>query len=451
MEWVSVLVPVSFFIGYYFLMVGPGHEFFHSIFGILLLVTLIIVFSRLMFGAISRLQRNVQTLSRQISGQNVQLRALHAANLALSEERISASVMQRVADLGCQLFQARSAVLTVVSPLGETESRYCSPPESGDSIHNEVIGLIQQRTEPLRLHMSEAGATVPVPENDTEDDPTTVANCLGVPIIHKEILLGSLCFCRKSGEGSYTIQDEELARLFVSQAAVAIENARLSEQIEDLAVLQERDRIAREMHDGMAQVLGYINTQTIAVKKLLADEKLTDAREELSKMEAIARDLYADVREGILGLRVAAQPNKGLIPLLREYLELYRDMSGLNTITHISSAVEDLEISSTGEVQLLRIVQEALTNVRKHSGATEVTLNLEHVGDRLCIRVDDNGKGFDPANLPSSGWPRFGLRVMEERAQSLGGNLSIQTRAEGGASVTVQVPIPRIQLAKATA
>lgn len=451
MEWVSVLVPVSFFLGYYFLMVGPGHEFFHSIFGILLLVALIIVFSRLMFGAISRLQHNVQTLSRQVSGQNVQLRALHAANLGLSQERVSASVMQRVADLGCQLFQARSAVLTVVNGQGETEARYCSPPESSDSIHTEAVGLIQQRTEPLRLRTSEAGSIVPVPENDTENDPSAVANCLGVPIIHNETLLGSLCFCRKSDDGSYTVQDEEVARLFVSQAAVAIENARLSEKIEDLAVLQERDRIAREMHDGMAQVLGYINTQTIAVKKLLADEKLTDAREELSKMEAIARDLYADVREGILGLRVAAQPNKGLIPLLREYLDLYRDMSGLDTVTRISPAVEDLEISSTGEVQLLRIVQEALTNVRKHSGATKVALNLEHTDDHLCIQVDDNGKGFDPANLPASGGPRFGLRVMEERAQSLGGNLSIQTSSEGGASVTVRVPIPRIQTAKATA
>ncbi|MBM10683.1 MAG: hypothetical protein CL759_01195 [Chloroflexi bacterium] len=104
LEWVGVFVPVSFFLAYYFLKVGPARGFFHSVYGLALLVALIIIFSRLMFVAIDRLQRSIQSLSRQLSRQNVQLRALHETNLALSQERAYESVMQLVADLGRELF-----------------------------------------------------------------------------------------------------------------------------------------------------------------------------------------------------------------------------------------------------------------------------------------------------------------------------------------------------------
>ncbi len=274
---------------------------------------------------------------------------------------------------------------------------------------------------------------------------------MGIPMLHKQTLLGSLCFCRNESDQRYSAQDMEVGRLFVSHAAVATQNARLSEQIQDLAVLQERDRIAREMHDGMAQVLGYINAQTIGVKKLLDNEKLAVARDELSKMKNVAKELYVDVREGIVGLRVAAQPDKGLVPVPREYVEHYREISGMAAETRVSPAVEDLEIPATDEVQLLRIVQEALTNVRKHSGATSVSVNLEHANGQLSVNVNDNGVGFDPHDLPASGGPQFGLRVMEERVQSLGGRFSIQPNPAGGTTVSVLVPLTRRRSMKVAA
>ena len=446
LEWVSILVPVSFFLGYYSLMVGFGHGFLRSVFEVLALVGLIVLFSRLMFDAIRRLQHNVQALSRKVSTQNSQLRLLLEANLALSQEGVSAVAMQRVADLGRQLFQADTAILTVVGPHGGTAERYCSPAEVDSCVHTGVIRLVQQGTEPKRLCLEGSGAIVTIDGDDLNDD----ADCLGVPMVYQQTLLGSICFCREADGEGYTVQDEELARLFASQAAVAIHNAQLIEQIEDVAVLQERDRIAREMHDGMAQVLGYINTQTIGIKKLLDDEKLPIAREELSKMEAIARDLYGDVREGILGLRVAAQRDRGLIPILREYIDHYREMSGLEAEACISSEVEELGISSTDEIQILRIVQEALTNVRKHAGAKKVSVNLEHVNNQLCIEVLDDGKGFNPDELPTPGGPRFGLRVMEERALSLGGEFSINSRLSGGTNVAVKVPVSSVSGVKVT-
>ena len=447
LEWVSILVPVSIFLGYYSLMVGFGHGVLRSVLEVLLLVGLIVLFSRIMFGAIGRLRYNVQDLSLKVSTQNDKLRLLHEANLALSQERVSAAAMQRVADLGRHLFQAKTATLTVVGPRLETLERYCSPAGAGSCVHTGVVRMVQQGTEPLRLSLEGRG---PI-ETVVDGNPGGSSDCLGMPMIYQQTLLGSLCFCRDADDEGYTVQDEELARLFASQAAVAIHNAQLTEQTEDLAVLQERDRIAREMHDGMAQVLGYINTQTIGIKKLLDDEKLAVAREELSKMEAIARDLYGDVREGILGLRVAAQGDKGLIPILREYIDHYRDMSGLDAEARISSEVEDLAIPTTDEVQLLRIVQEALTNVRKHAGANKVSVSMEHVDNQLCIQVQDDGNGFDPKELPASGGPRFGLRVMEERALSLGGQFNIYSGPSGGTNVAVRVPVSAINTGRVTA
>ncbi|MEK7682243.1 MAG: GAF domain-containing protein, partial [Chloroflexota bacterium] len=121
--------------------------------------------------------------------------------------------------------------------------------------------------------------------------------------------------------------DVRLVEAIGERLAVAVVNAELHRQVQDLATLQERERLAREMHDGMAQLLGYINTQTLAVKRLLESGRTGEAREELARMGDIARDLYADVREGILGLRLAARRDGDLFATLREYTEKYMEMS----------------------------------------------------------------------------------------------------------------------------
>ncbi len=221
--------------------------------------------------------------------------------------------------------------------------------------------------------------------------------------------------------------------------AVAIENSRLYQQVQDTAVLQERERLAREMHDGMAQLLGYINAQTIAVKKLLTDERLPEARDELTKMEDIARDLYADVREGILGLRTATLRKEGMLSALKEYMQRYMELSGITVSIDNDGRLPPLPPST--EVQLMRIVQEALTNVRKHSRASNVTVGIHRNGTHLGISITDDGTGFDLAKLPARGWPRFGLQTMRERAESVEGTLVVETAPGQGTTVTVSVPV----------
>ncbi len=213
------------------------------------------------------------------------------------------------------------------------------------------------------------------------------------------------------------------------------------QDVQNLAVLEERERIAREMHDGMAQLLGYINTQTIAVKKFLSDERKKEALEELTKMEEIARDLYADVREGILGLRIAGRQQDGLLPAIREYAEHYMEMSGVQVEIKVTPEAERTQLTPSVEVQLIRIIQEALTNVRKHSRATAVSIMFERDDNELRAMVADNGQGFDITHLPSVGRPRFGLSTMRERAEAVEGSLSIDTAPGQGTKVEVRMPV----------
>lgn len=215
---------------------------------------------------------------------------------------------------------------------------------------------------------------------------------------------------------------------------------RITQDNRDSAVMQERGRTAREMHDGMAQLLGYINTQTIAVRKLITDNRTAEAHEELTKIEKIARGLYNDVREGILGLRIQTDKREGLVDSLREYAASYGQMSGINVEIKAADGIVSSDLSPTAEIQITRIVQEALTNVRKHSKATSVMVTFERHSDEIYLTIADNGKGFDIAHLPPREWPRFGLQTMKERAEAVGGGFQVQTALGKGCRIQVNVP-----------
>lgn len=131
----------------------------------------------------------------------------------------------------------------------------------------------------------------------------------------------------------------------------------------------------------------------------------------------------------------------GLLPSLRLYAERYMEMTNIKVKFNIVGDVESLRLPASVEIQLMRIVQEALTNVRKHAKATEVSVALERNDSKLQVTIVDNGQGFELTRLPSTGWPRFGLQTMRERAEAVGGSLNIYASIGHGTRVEVQVPV----------
>lgn len=208
-----------------------------------------------------------------------------------------------------------------------------------------------------------------------------------------------------------------------------------------LAVLEERERIAREMHDGIAQFLGDVITTTQAVQTLLGTGRAVQARGSIERLETMAHEVYADVREAILGLRSSALRSGGLLEAIREYVPRWAASSGLEVHVQIGPDVQSAYFSPAGEVQILRIIQEALSNVRKHACAALAEVQVSRRQDDILFEVRDNGRGFDCTQVTQDGRPRLGLQTMRERAETVQGTLSIHSVPGGGTGVMLLVPI----------
>ncbi len=260
---------------------------------------------------------------------------------------------------------------------------------------------------------------------------------LSVGLTLGEQVLGALCVgCARPRTFSETERD--LLGGLATQAAIAIENARLYEAVRGMATLQERERIAREMHDGLAQALGFLNLKLTLVERGL-DGHEESIRRELANMRKVAGDAYEEVRQAIFGLRTMVSRGLGLVPTLSEYLHEFSQQAGIQVRLEVPEDTSRIRFSPEGEVQLIRIVQEALNNVRKHSGARTARVRLWQEADEILFAIEDDGAGFDPAQAPANAGRHFGLATMRERAESVGGRLTIRSDAGHGTQVILRL------------
>ncbi len=234
--------------------------------------------------------------------------------------------------------------------------------------------------------------------------------------------------------------------------------AALLSQQRHLAALEERERLGRDLHDGLGQTLGYINVQAQAAQTLLAQGHPAAAQTGLSQMALAAQDALTEVRGHILGLRAGAAP-ADFYATLQETLDQFSQHCGIRAMLSLPDDAPRPAFAPAVEEQVLHIVQEALTNVRKHARASQVQVLLSFAGDQAQIVIADDGEGFDLTLLPPSPSPlspgergegaqgvrgegRFGLAIMRERAELVGGRLEI--RAAPGQGTRVLAFIPRL-------
>jgi two-component system nitrate/nitrite sensor histidine kinase NarX len=222
-------------------------------------------------------------------------------------------------------------------------------------------------------------------------------------------------------------------------ASIAITNARMRENERQGAILAERERIAREMHDSLAQVLGVTH---LRLRALRATSELADAPRTISELVELAdltEEAYRDVREAILGLRESSRADRGLVDSLRAFLDKYSHQSGVRATLATDYALEPT-LSPRAEVQVIRVIQEALTNVRKHSGASSAIVRISNGDDWVTFVIQDDGRGFDLGGTLLDRDSGFGLHTMRERMELIGGTLAIDSAPGRGTRVIARVP-----------
>jgi signal transduction histidine kinase len=211
------------------------------------------------------------------------------------------------------------------------------------------------------------------------------------------------------------------------------------EEQRKVAQLQEREHLARELHDGIGQILGYVSIQAQSALAWMKKGKTDRAGPVMERVAEVAKDAHADIRESILALRTGLEKRKSFVPSLKSYLERFQQNFGIRTELSISPGIDDSTFAPEVEANLLRVVQEALTNSRKHSDAQSLNVSVELDTKSALISVTDDGKGFDPAGAGCDG--HFGLVFMRERIAQIGGSLTIESAPNAGTVLRLVVPV----------
>lgn len=255
-------------------------------------------------------------------------------------------------------------------------------------------------------------------------------------------VIGAVLVGNRRARG-YQPRQLALLQTFAGQAVLMVQNAGLMAELEYRTMIQERARLAREIHDGLAQTIGYLKLQAGQLRSFIQRGDLDRARQTIDPFYSTLAETYQDARQAIDGLRVS--PDKeGLPGWLEGLADEFGELSGLQ----VTVACADVPVPVPPEIQaqLIRIVQEALSNVRKHSCASQVWIDCATVDSDLVMEVRDDGQGFAPEDVTTVS--RYGLRGMRERAELIGADFQVESRPQQGAVIRVRLPLPRPENSK---
>jgi signal transduction histidine kinase len=357
-------------------------------------------------------------------------------------------VSQAVLAISRQLSMRDALAVIVRSARTLAGARYAAlgvPDDRGSFAEFVVAGMTQAQQRAIgplpRQHgMLAALLKSGVPERlaDIRKDPRfegwpaahpELTGFLGVPVKNGEEILG-IIFVANKRSGSFTVRDEELLTLFAAHAAIALTNARLYERSREVSVLEERARLARELHDAVSQRLFSIRAHARAAEVLIAKDPARAAAE-LGAIAELGAQAHGELRAVIDGL--APPELDGLAESLRRYALLAGRAHGIAVRLTVSDVPE---LDPRVQAAAFRVAQEALHNALRHSGASEVSVTLSRTRRRVVLEVSDNGTGFDPG-LASGG---LGLASMRERAAAVGGVLRVTSAPGAGTRVRLAVP-----------
>ncbi|EYB69664.1 multi-sensor signal transduction histidine kinase [Deinococcus phoenicis] len=286
------------------------------------------------------------------------------------------------------------------------------------------------------LRVAEAGTPLVAGAAEAADVFPEAASALGLPMRDDEGLVGVLVLGDARPDAFEGVHLPLLA-LLAAQAALGVRNARAYLYSEELAISDERARIAREIHDGVAQSLAFCALKLdVVARQLHSDPDRAEA--EVKAATALLREQIREVRRSIFALRPIDLERYGLLETVRRYVEDFGPQNGVRTALNVSG---DIHLAPGDEAVVFRILQESLNNVAKHARAREVTVTL-HGGQQVTLRVQDDGAGFDPEQVSGrvSSAGGLGLMQMRERVESRGGNYRVLSSPGHGTLVEAEVP-----------
>jgi signal transduction histidine kinase len=363
------------------------------------------------------------------------LHAVSSAVLAVTRHLSVREVLQVIVRSAQRLLDARYAALGVP----DDDGAFAEFVAEGISDEQwEAIGPTPRQHGMLGAMLREGA---PVRLMDIRRDPRfewwprahpVLKDFLGVPIRHGDEVLGIIFLSNKRTPGGFSEADEELLTLFAAHAAIALTNARLYERGRELTVVEERTRMARELHDAVTQKLFSLRLTAQAAASLLATDP-GRAAAELDRVQRLAGEALSELRAVIVELRPAELDRHGLVETLRKHVSLLDRLHPAD----IRFSGEPLgRLDPAVEVALLRVAQEAVHNALRHAGAATVEVRLTRSDAAVVLEVSDDGTGFDVAGTPGRG---LGLASMGDRAQSAGGSLSVTSEPGRGTTVRVEV------------
>jgi len=365
--------------------------------------------------------------------------------LAVSSQVSVRDVLQMIVRSARSLAGARYAALGVPDDVGS----FAEFVVDGLSVRERAaIGPLPRQHGMLAVMLREGR---PLRLDDIRKDPRfwgwpaahpVLTDVLAVPIKEGPQILGFIFAACKTDPGGFTQRDEQLLSLFAAHAAIALTNARLYERGRELSVLEERSRLARDLHDAVSQKLFSVRAKARAAA-VLVERDPARAVEEMSSVAALAGEAHAELRAVIDGLAPPELAADGLVGSIRGYALLAGRTHGAEVL------VQAGDLPSLGperETALYRVAQEAISNALRHSGSRQVCVCLYRRQRSIVLEVSDAGGGFDP-RAPLTG---VGLASMRERAASAGGRLSITAAPGSGTRVRLSVPVGAAKAATAT-
>jgi signal transduction histidine kinase/PAS domain-containing protein len=382
-------------------------------------------------------------LERKILEANRQLLVMNAIATTASQSLSLDIILNGVLDKVLELMEAKAGGIILVDGKATGASyrvqRGLSQESAPCVASIELVRKVAERGEAM------------VADNAVGTPGENLEAFVSVPLKSKERVVGVLCIASRAPR-VFTEQEIQLLTSLCNQLGIAVENAQLYQELQSKEQMREqllrriisaqedeRQRVARELHDVTSQALA-----TLGVGLEVVATPQSDARERETQMEGIKSLLSAtskDVHRLIYDLRPSLLDDLGLSAAIRSYAHTSLDAAGVEV--HVEEAGQEKRLPPEVEIALFRIVQEAIANIARHARAESAYISLEYKEKSIAVEIEDDGVGFDHSHgfTPGAGGKGVGLLGMQERADLLGGTLVIDTRPGGGTRVSVEVPV----------